>query len=117
MATFTITQKAAAVTVDPTDEIPIWQPAGAGGAQKKATVLQLLAGGATRGSFTLTASATSTVVVDLSCVASSVILLMPQTAHAASGLTTLSIAPGVGFFAVLHANNSYVDRTYSYVLF
>jgi hypothetical protein len=116
VATFTITQKNAAASVDSTDEIPIWQPAGPGGSQKKATVAQLMTWGAGRGTFTLAASSTSTTVTDARCVATSVILIMPQTTHAAAGLTTTSIAPGVGSFVVSHANNAYVDRTFSYII-
>lgn len=68
------------------------------------------------GTFTLTASATTTTVAAPSCTPNSVVLLMPQTQDAANDMATTSIAPGNAQFVVTHANNARVDRTFSYVV-
>jgi hypothetical protein len=68
------------------------------------------------GSFTLTASATSTVVTDASCSAASVVVPVAGTQHAALAIPSMWIVPGAGSFTVYHANNTYVDRTFSYVI-
>jgi hypothetical protein len=74
------------------------------------------------GSVTLTVSVASTVVKNPLVGPDSVILLMPQTAHAAAelGNGTAYIAPadsveGVSF-KITHANNSQADRTFGYVI-
>lgn len=71
------------------------------------------------GEFTLTASATSTVVSAVNCGIDSKIFLMPRTANAATALTTTYIADGdvgQGTFTVTHANNAQVDRTFGYLI-
>lgn len=74
------------------------------------------------GSVTLTASAASTTVTNPFVGDSSVILLMPQTAHAAAELQngTIYIKPSdyvVGAsFKITHANSAQVDRVYGYVI-
>lgn len=68
------------------------------------------------GTFTLTASATTTTVKATSCTSTSVVLLSPETQHAANDMATTSIAPGNGQFVVTHANNSRSDRTFGYVV-
>lgn len=71
------------------------------------------------GTFTLTASATSTTVTAANCGDSSTISITPQTANAASALATTYIqAANVtkGQFIVTHANNSQTDRTFSYAI-
>jgi hypothetical protein len=69
-----------------------------------------------RGQFTLTANATSTVVTNTLCQATSVILVMPVTADAANDLAIMWFAPTAGSFTVNHANNARVDRTFNYVI-
>src|SRR5713101_8234521 len=66
------------------------------------------------GTFTLTASATSTVVTAQNCSPSSFVYLSPQTAHAANDAATTSVVAGNGSFTVTHANNSRNDRTFGY---
>lgn len=68
------------------------------------------------GTFTLTASATSTTVPATSCTTASVVLISPQTPDAANDMATTSIAPGNGQFVVTHANNARVDRSFGYVV-
>lgn len=68
------------------------------------------------GSFTVTANAVSTTVIDDKVSPNSVITLMPTTANAAAGLTATYITPGEDQFVVTHANNAQSDRTYKYVI-
>jgi len=68
------------------------------------------------GAFTLTASTTSTTVTDASCTSSSVVIPVATTQHAAAALTSMWIVVGTGSFTVSHANNSYVDRIFNYVI-
>lgn len=68
------------------------------------------------GTFTLTASATSTTVPAPTCMTTSVVLLNPQTADAANDMATTSIVPGQGQFVVTHASNPRVDRTFGFVV-
>ena len=72
---------------------------------------------ATRGSFTLTANATSTTVVVAGCVSTSVITPVAATADAAQDSTDLYIVAALGQFVVHHASNSRVDRTFNYMLY
>lgn len=74
------------------------------------------------GTVTLAASVASTVVPESLVGDNSVILLMPQTAHAAAelGNGTAYIAPadyvrGVSF-KITHANNAQADRVFGYAL-
>lgn len=71
---------------------------------------------------TLTANVASTTINDPRVGADTVILLFPQTAHAATelGNGTLYIAPS-GYtlktsFVITHANNAQTDRTFGAVL-
>jgi hypothetical protein len=68
------------------------------------------------GTFTLNASATSTTVASPTCMTTSVVLLSPQTADAASDMATTSVVSGQGQFVVTHASNARVDRTFGYVV-
>lgn len=74
------------------------------------------------GTVTLTANAAGTTVLDPRVGSSSVLLLMPQTAHAAAeiGNGTLYTDPanyvaGTSF-TITHANSAQTDRTFSYAL-
>lgn len=74
------------------------------------------------GTVTLTDSVASTVVTNELVGPDSVILLMPQTAHAAAelGNGTAYIVPtdivdGTSF-KITHANNAQTDRTFGYVI-
>ncbi len=72
------------------------------------------------GTVTLTPSAASTVVSNALVSPQSVILLMPQTAHAAAELATAFIAPGAivdgAGFTITHASNAQTDRVFGYVI-
>lgn len=66
------------------------------------------------GSFTLTASALSTVVADPRVGVDSVVLAMPKTANAAA--ENLYIAIQDGSFTLNHANAATTDRNFDYVV-
>lgn len=69
------------------------------------------------GSFTLTASATSTSVTATNCSASSTIFFAPTTANAAAEIGAGGMyvsAKAKGSFTVTHANNAQTDRTFDY---
>ena len=71
------------------------------------------------GSFTLTASATTTTVTDLRASSDSVILYSPLTANASAevGNGTIFIsARNKQSFVITHANNSQSDRNFIYVV-
>lgn len=68
------------------------------------------------GTFTLTASTTSTVVSDRRVGTDSVITLMPTTANAAAALGTTYISVTAESFTVTHANNAQSDRTFGYLI-
>jgi hypothetical protein len=68
------------------------------------------------GSFTLTANVTSTVVTDATCLTTSVIVPVATTAHAALAIPSMWLTAGPGSFTVTHANNSYTDRIFNYVI-
>lgn len=74
------------------------------------------------GTVTLTHDAASTTVANALVSKTSVILLMPQTAHAAAelGNGTAYIAPAdivsETSFKITHANNSQTDRTFGYII-
>src|SRR5579859_6005363 len=70
------------------------------------------------GTFTLTASATSTTVAAPNVAPGTVILFTPQTADAAAALaTTYILAANIsqGSFTVSHASAASVDRTFGFV--
>jgi len=72
------------------------------------------------GTFTLTASAGSTVVTDPEFAHDMVPLWIPTTANAAAeiGAGTMYLsARGAESFTVAHANNAQVDRTFLYIRF
>ena len=71
------------------------------------------------GTFTLTASATSTTVTDLRAGSNSVILYTPISANASAevGNGTIFIsARNKQNFVITHANNSQTDRNFIYVV-
>lgn len=99
------------------------QPAGATPRDVSTAVNQALKGKLNSiGTVTLAASVASTVVDNPLVSADSVILLMPQTAHAAAeiGNGTAFIAPSDTVdgtsFKITHANNAQTDRTFGYVI-
>lgn len=68
------------------------------------------------GTFTLTASATTTTVDAPSCTVDSVVLPFATTAHAANDFGLMWITAGNAQFTVNHANNSRNDRTFAFVV-
>lgn len=74
------------------------------------------------GTVTLAANAASTTVANAFVGGDSVIILFPQTAHAAAEIAAggCYIAPAnyvsKASFAITHANNSQTDRTFGYVI-
>lgn len=66
------------------------------------------------GTFTITPSATTTVVPAPTCSPGSIVMLSPQTADAANDATTTWTVAGTGSFTVHHANNARVDRTFGF---
>lgn len=69
-----------------------------------------------RGSYTLTAGATSTVVTNANCLNTSVVVPSPLTADAANDMALMWFTPANGSFTVHHANNARVDRTFGYAI-
>ena len=70
-----------------------------------------------RGNFTLTAGATSTVVSDAGATRGCVVLFSPETANAAAALaTTYKSASTNGQFTITHANAVSTDRTFGYFI-
>lgn len=80
-------------------------------------VNQLILGNSNNtGSVTLTASATTTTVLNTRVGANSKIFLEPTTANAATArATTYVSAKTAGQFTITHANNAQTDRTFDYV--
>ena len=71
------------------------------------------------GTFTCAANAATTVVTDFRAGPSSIILLMPTTANAATetGNGTIFISTRTKqSFTVTHANNTQTDRTFGYLV-
>lgn len=69
------------------------------------------------GKFTLTAGATSTVVLNQGATMDCVVLFAPETANAAAALsTTYKSASTNGQFTISHANAISTDRTFSYFI-
>lgn len=85
--------------------------------QEDAVGTGVFLGNVSKGTVTLTPNATSTVVNNAACVASSEVFLMPITSHAANDMATTSIVAGVGLFTITHANNARTDRTFNYGIF
>lgn len=70
-----------------------------------------------KGTFTLTASASTTVVTDVRVGEDSVILWSPMTNNAATELSHLYISSrGKNTFTLTHRNNPQTDRTYIYTV-
>lgn len=70
------------------------------------------------GTFTLTASATSTMVTSPNVAPGTIIVLSPQTADAAAALATTFVASAnvtQGGFTVSHASGASVDRTFGFI--
>lgn len=68
------------------------------------------------GTFTITASTTTTVVTNANCAAASHVGITATTANAAAALATTHITAANGSFTVTHANNAQVDRTFTYAI-
>jgi len=69
------------------------------------------------GSITLTASATTTVLADRRLGIDTVMSLMPKTANASAGITSLQVtSQGKQTATLTHANNRQTDRTYKYII-
>lgn len=71
------------------------------------------------GSFSLTASATSTTVNTQgarNCSPTAEVILTPKTANAAAAYATTYPTAGTNQFTVTHANAATTDRTFSYVI-
>lgn len=69
------------------------------------------------GTVTLTAAATTTQVPDERAGGDSVILLMPQTANAATAISTTYVSARTKqSFTLTHTNNAQTDRTFGYVV-
>lgn len=85
--------------------------------QEDATGSSTFMGAPSTGTVTLTPNATSTVVANAACLASSSIFLMPNTPHAANDMATTNTVAGVGTFTITHANNARTDRTFTYSVF
>lgn len=66
------------------------------------------------GTFTLTASATSTTVTNERCSTDSKVLFSPRTSNAAAALASTYVTVANGSFTVNHANNAQTDRVFSY---
>lgn len=85
--------------------------------QQDAVGTTVFQGSEVTGSVTLTANATSTVVNNAACAATSKVFLTPVTPDAANDMATTSIVAGAGLFTITHANNARLDRTFNYVIF
>lgn len=75
-----------------------------------------LVSGSRLGTFTLTANANITTVINPLVQTASVVLLEPATPDAANDMATTSVVCGPGLFTVTHANNPRTDRTFNYVV-
>jgi len=85
--------------------------------QFAAAVRRLAEGGSNAvGTFTLTPGATTTTVQAPTCAKGSVVLLSPQTQHAANDMATTSVVAGDKQFVVTHANNARNDRAFGFVV-
>jgi hypothetical protein len=89
-------------------------------AKNYATAAHIIQSSVSKGTFTLNANTTSTTVVvsGANPVTSYFAgVPCPLTPHAANDMGISSYAMGIGDFVVTHANNSHIDRTFSYVIF
>lgn len=70
------------------------------------------------GTVTLTDSATTTTVTEMLCSATSVVVLMPQTATAATaiGAGAVYVTPGNGSFEITHDSTADTDRTFGWTV-
>jgi hypothetical protein len=96
-----------AIVVSPTDENP-----------RLADAINRLAQGGSNaiGTFTLTASTTSTTISSVVCSPQAYVFATPLNSHAANDQALMSIVAGVKQFVITHANNSRTDRTFGYVV-
>ena len=69
------------------------------------------------GSFTLTASATSSTVTVTGATATSKVIWVPTTAHAASISPYLYGTTGTNVLNLTHPSNAAVDMTFNYIAF
>lgn len=70
-----------------------------------------------KGTFTLTTGATSTVVTNTGATMNCVVVFSPETANAAAALsTTYKSASTNGQFTITHANDVTTDRTFGYFI-
>lgn len=88
--------------------------------QKQNAVINALGRGRSNaiGSVTLTASTTTTSVTAVNCGPDSMVILFPQTPHAANDMATTNVAASdvtQGAFTITHANNARTDRTFWFV--
>jgi hypothetical protein len=65
--------------------------------------------------FALNPNATTT-IVPAACIPSAVVIISPQTQHAATDRTTTSVVAGIGSFKVTHARNPRADRAFGFVV-
>lgn len=86
--------------------------------RKFAAALQGLAQGRSNavGTFTLTASTTSTTVTAPTCAPGSAVFWNATTTHGANDIPLMSYVAGTGQFVVTHANNSRADRSFGFVV-
>lgn len=68
------------------------------------------------GEFTLTASTTSTTVIDNRCNENSVVLYIPVTANAATHMSNMYVAAGDKSFVLHHSSSPQTDKTFRYVI-
>lgn len=68
------------------------------------------------GTVTLRASQTTTTVTDNNCLANSVVLMQPTTAHAAGLGADGYVVAADGSFVINHSSNASTDRTFNYAI-
>lgn len=68
-----------------------------------------------KGSFTLVANATQTVVLGNQFFSTSIVFWTPTTPDAANDMATTSAVAAVGKLTITHANNARTDRTFNYI--
>ena len=94
-------------------------PPGGADARTTANVIRNLVDGKSNntGSITLTANATASTLLDQRVGATSVIVLMPKTATAATAMTSVYVsARGTGTATLTHDSNAATDRSFEYAI-
>jgi hypothetical protein len=94
-------------------------PPGGTDARTTANVIRNLVDGKSNntGSITLTANATASTLLDQRVGATSVIVLMPKTATAATAMTSVYVsARGTGTATLTHDSNAATDRSFEYAI-